>query len=358
MCLVGACCLFVLSVSAQAKGDKARQGGVEVQQVQLFPDVPMNEVRLEAVVRVPKAGKYTLTCKRSCYPDEDPEAATIVMPLRLQKGDNEVSVLIDMGENPHLWSEYHPALYRLYITLANKKGVGEKLLETLALRQWDWNDDVAKDVGGRGWTLNGLPVLLRPVDESLLDMPVPNPDAPVAQWHHFFRQAREKGFNHLHRPLEATTAAMLEAADLVGFYLHIDDPDTLGRFTNHPSVMPYEPHSDALRYMAPLTLVAEMADTCLSTDTLKADLLLANFTEDDHRQPVCWQLRSIDADGQPDGHFSADGEEDYVDAWQGGITRITSVIVPLAGIQAPCRLRLTVSTEGATLQRDVEVRKP
>ncbi len=351
-------CMLALPVDGQTAKGVVRQGGVEVCRVRLVPDVPMNEVRVEALVRVPRAGRYTLTCQRSCYPDEDPAAATLVVPLRLQQGENEVEALIDMGENPHLWSEFHPDLYRLRITLADRKGVGEEVVETLALRQWEAEDDAAAGAGTPRWMLNGLAVLLRPVDVGRMNLPVPVDGAPSADWLRFFRHAREQGFNHLHQPLASVGTAMLAAADTVGFYLSVDDlPDTAGRFANHPSLMPPVPHADTLLYAAPLALVVETADTLLPTDTLTASVLLANYTEDDHRQPVRWQLRSVDADGHPDGHFSAEGEEDYVDAPQGEVSRVATLNVPLSGIQPPRRLRLNVSTEGATLSHDVQVER-
>lgn len=347
--LVCVWCMLALPVGGQTAKGVVRQGGVEVCRVQLFPDVPMNEVRVEALVRVPRAGRYTLTCVRSSYPDEDSVAATLVMPLRLQQGENEVSVLIDMGENPHLWSEFHPDLYRLRMTLVDRKGVGEEVVETLALRQWEVDDDAAVGKDTPRWMLNGLAVLLRPVDEGRMELPVPSDDASSADWLRFFRHARERGFNHLHPMPSTVSTAMLAAADTVGFYLSVDDlPDTLTRFDNHPSLMPRVPHTDTLLYAAPLTLVVEAADTLLPTDTLTANVLLANYTEDDHHQPIRWQLQSVGADGHPDGHFSAEGDEDYVDAPQGEVSRVATVSVPLSGVQSPCRLLLTVSTEGAT----------
>lgn len=347
--LVCVWCMLALPVGGQTAKGVVRQGGVEMCRVQLIPDVFMNEVRVEALVRVPRAGRYTLTCVRSSYPDEDPVAATLVMPLRLQQGENEVSVLIDMGENPHLWSEFHPDLYRLRMTLVDRKGVGEEVVETLALRQWEVDDDAAVGKDTPRWMLNGLAVLLRPVDEGRMELPVPSDDASSADWLRFFRHARERGFNHLHPMPSAVSTAMLAAADTVGFYLSVDDlPDTLTRFDNHPSLMPRVPHTDTLLYAAPLTLVVEVADTLLPTDTLTANVLLANYTEDDHHQPIRWQLQSVGADGHPDGHFCAEGDEDYVDAPQGEVSRVATVSVPLSGIQPPRRLLLTVSTEGAT----------
>lgn len=350
-------CVLTLPACARTKVGSDRQGGVEVCQVQLFPDVPMNEVRVEVVVRVPKAGKYTLTCERSCYPDEDPDLATHQETVRLQKGENTVSVLIDMGENPHLWSEFHPDLYRFRVALASKKGLGEAT-ETLSMRQWEQDEYAPEAPYGSPWRLNGLGEMLRPLVPQQLDVPVPVPDAPSADWLRFFQHAREKGFNHMHQTLEAATPSMLAAADTAGFYLHIDEPDTPYRIAGHPSIMPYMPHADTLLYTAPLAFMVELGTIYLSTDTLKGDILLANYTEDDHRQPVRWTFQSIDAAGQPDGHLSTDGEEDYVDAWQGEVTRVTTLNVPLSGIQAPQRLRLTVSTEGATLLHDIDIRQP
>ena len=350
-------CLCALPASGRKKEARAPQGVVELSDVRLMPDVPMNEVRIELTVSVPKAGKYTLTCTRSCYADEDPDAATLQMPLRLKKGENEVSALLDMGENPHQWSEFHPDLYSLHLRIEGKKGVGETD-ETLFLRQWEEDDYAPASLHGMQWTLNGLAVLLRPLSASYLPEGTPAADAPSSAWLRFFREAQAKGFNHWHPSPQSVTPALLAAADTVGFYLHIDEPDTLERYDRHPSVMPHEPHADTLLVMAPLSLDAEVGRIYLADDTIKGDILLYNFTEDDHRQPVHWQLQSISTDGEPDGHFATQGEEDYVDAFQGQVTHVGTLCVPLSGLQAPRRLLLTLSTQGATSQRFIDVRPP
>lgn len=358
-------CLCALPASGRKKEARAPQRVVELCRVRLTPDVPMNEVRVEATARVEKAGKYTLTLTRSCYADEDPDAATIQVPLRLKKGENEVEALIDMGENPHQWSEFHPDLYSLHLRLEGKNGVGETD-ETLFLRQWEEDDYAPASLHGMQWRLNGLAVLLRPLavspsqgeETSSGAVAPPSADATSAQWLRFFREAQGLGFNHWHPQAAAVTPALIAAADTAGFYLHIDEPDTQERYDRHPSVMPYVPHADTLLVTAPLSLDAEVGRIYLADDTIQGDILLYNFTEDDHRQPVSWQLQSIGTDGEPDGHFATQGEEDYVDAFQGEVTRVSTLSVPLSGIQAPRRLRLTLSTQGATRQRCIDVRQP
>ena len=341
--------LYTYPTFAQTGDSGARQDRVELCQVQLFPDVPMNEVRLEAVVRVPKAGKYTLMCERSCYPDEDPDLATLLVPLRLQKGENTVSVLIDMGENPHQWSEFHPDLYRLHLTLAGKKLQDEKK-QTFTMR------NITKE--GAQWVVNGNWVFLRGICEQEQSLPT-----KVEDWRRFFSVLKQSGMNFYRFQTQEPTAEALMAADELGVYVSSED-DT---FTESPQTLHYQEIPQYAGVLFPdvrgasldsvnlpeafrawtqaVVPIAEMEKDCWNVcDTLHADFAISNYTEDDYRQPLVWQVYSVDEAGNRTDLFLREGEVDYVDAWQGEVTKIGDMELPLSELKAPTSLCLELTT--------------
>lgn len=347
--------LYTYQTYAQTGDSSARQGGVELCQVQLFPDVAMNEVRVEAVARVPKAGKYTLTCQRSCYPDEDSDLATLIVPLRLQKGENTVSVLLDMGENPHLWSEFHPDLYQLHLTLANKK-LRDEQQQTFAMR------NITKE--GAQWVVNGNWVFLRGVCEQ--EQPLPS---KVEDWRLLFSSLKQNGLNFYRFPSQQPTAEALVAADEVGVYVSAEE----GMFTDNPQTLHYQEipqyagvlfpeildvTTDSMRlpeairaWSQAVVPIAEMEkDSWTACDTLRADLAISNYTEDDYRQPLVWQVYSVDEAGHRKDLFHQAGEVDYVDAWQGEVTKVGEIALPLSDLKTPTSLCLELTT-GAFLNR-------
>ena len=94
--------------------------------------------------------------------------------------------------------------------------------------------------------------------------------------------------------------------------------------------------------MVPL---AEMDTYCWNTlDTLRIDLVLSNYTEDDYHRPLQWRLFSVDSEGNATDLFRREGEVDYVDVWQGDVTKVGEISLSLRDITESTQLRLELQT--------------
>lgn len=533
-----------------------------LQSMQLYPDVVMNEVTARVKVYAEAAGKYKLTLTRSSFCEEEEEDCRTEQTVTLAKGINDIEVLLDMGESPRLWSEFHPDLYTVTAELEGK-ATSDKLVKTFGMRSFETE--------GTQFVVNGNKTFLRGTHDACVFPLTGYCPASVDEWRRLFVIAKQYGINHYRFHSYTPTEAAFQAADEVGIYLHTELPlwgtidsttvaqneflrheaftvlDFLG---NHPSFVglglgnelwgdvdemrrwlddfrqidsrhlyslgsnndlgwkgpkegedfyitcrvgggegfsthtrtsfsfadadgggilncnrpntsddfshavglcktpivshescqfqiypdykeipkytgvlyPYNleifrdrlkengltPQIDAFHWAtgkwamdcykadmeyclrtpgfggyqlldikdypgqgsalvgvldafmdskglvspdefrgwnAPVVPLARMKTHCYTTsDTLSVELDICNYTEDDYRQALTWTLQSIDVDGNADGAFHKDGEFDFFDAWQGEVTKVGDVVLPLKEVDHNVQLRLTLQS--------------
>lgn len=91
--------------------------------------------------------------------------------------------------------------------------------------------------------------------------------------------------------------------------------------------------------------MARMADYCLSTaDTLKAEIVVSNYTEDDYRRPLAWRLFGVNSRGEANGMLTKSGEIDFLEVPQGEVAAVGMIEVPLAEVDGTTQLRLELAT--------------
>ena len=117
-------------------------------------------------------------------------------------------VSVPIGHVVALWDEFHPHLYRIGIDL------GDDYYETtFGMREIGVKEHQVH--------LNRSPLLLRGIEEA----PLPAtglPPAEEATWLRIFRQAKERGLNHMRFSSYCPPEAAFSAADKLGFYLNVD----------------------------------------------------------------------------------------------------------------------------------------
>ena len=120
-----------------------------------------------------------------------------------------------MGDNPYLWDEFNPSLYRLYVTLDANKNTHKKEVE-FGMRDFK--------IEGKWFYVNGRKTMLRGTVENC-DFPLTG-YAPmdVESWERVFRICRNYGLNHMRFHSFCPPKAAFIAADRVGFYLQPEGP--------------------------------------------------------------------------------------------------------------------------------------
>lgn len=210
--------------------------------LQLYPDVEMNEVRARLSLVAEKAGKYEVCLSRSTYDDESDVKAVLKQKVVLKEGgQHEVELTMDMGENPHLWSEFHPDLYTMTAKLTSKTST-DSVMRTFGMRKFSTE--------GTQFVINGNKTFLRGTHDACVFPLTAYCPTDVNEWRRLFIIAKQYGINHYRFHSYTPTEAAFVAADELGIYLHAELPlwGTIDSTTVEQNAFLFAEGKDALHY--------------------------------------------------------------------------------------------------------------
>ncbi len=183
--------------------------------MQLEPDVDLNVVKAHIVVNVDKKGKYELRLQRNTYMDETEDECSVAELFAWTKGVQSVTMVLDMGDDPRMWSEFHPDLYTVTAVLKGK-GTGDEISERFGMRRFAVEDGQ--------FAINGNKTFLRGTHDACVFPLTGYCPADVEQWKRMFSIAKQYGINHYRFHSYTPTEAAFTAADELGIYLHTELP--------------------------------------------------------------------------------------------------------------------------------------
>lgn len=187
-----------------------------IRKMQIYPDVDMNEVKVRLeIFTTEKPGSRIVTLSRTAFDDEDKRLVTIKKKVKLNATLNTVELTMDMGENPHLWSEFHPDLYTLAATVSSKTST-DSVAKTFGMRKFATE--------GTQFTINGNKTFLRGTHDGCVFPLTAYCPTSVDEWRRVFIIAKQYGINHYRFHSYTPTEAAFIAADELGIYLHTELP--------------------------------------------------------------------------------------------------------------------------------------
>lgn len=196
-----------------------------IKKIQTFPDLEKHLVSVKISIHngltEPEAAKLILSAKSFNSP-ENRSNAPIAKRIICRSGEENITIDYPMGKDFLPWNEFHPALYHLNIQLVSK--AGRDIAETdFGMRSFQ--------IDGTQFAVNGVKTFLRGTVENC-DFPITG-YAPmdVASWLRVFKMAKSYGLNEMRFHSYCPPEAAFEAADLEGFYLHVEGPS----WANHGS---------------------------------------------------------------------------------------------------------------------------
>lgn len=146
-------------------------------------------------------------------------------------GDSLITVTTDirLGDSIQLWDEFNPALYNLSISLtAEAGGIKNSDYKTLKFGVRE-----LKAVGTR-FVFNGHPAFIRGTVNSS-EFPLTGyPPTDIKEWLRIFKTCKDYGLNAMRFHTWCPPEAAFEAADQLGLYLQVENPDwrfTVGKDT-------------------------------------------------------------------------------------------------------------------------------
>jgi len=228
---------------------RTQAASVSVGNVKVYPDVQKREVKV-VVDFSAKRGKYTvdLSVHEAAHPEKQVCAQTAQM-VNKSEGLAQMTFVLPMGEEVKLWSEFHPDLYTLELSVTGKQERDERSV-TFGMVQYATE--------GTRFKVNDHYTFMRGTHDACVFPLTAYCPTDKEEWLRTFRIAKEYGINHYRFHSYTPTEAAFEAADELGIYLHSELPmwgtlDTttveinqylrneafriLAAFGNHPSFM-------------------------------------------------------------------------------------------------------------------------
>lgn len=187
-----------------------------VENIQLYPDVSQNLVTVKMVLNSNKASIKNITLSAQSFNTSVYQTIQALSISKPRLNDDTLVIRYPMGEHPLLWSEFHPALYKLHITIGWKNGDMQKKEATFGMRSFT--------AQGKQFDINGHATFLRGTVENCVFPLTGYPPMQEKDWERIFRIAKSYGLNHMRFHSYCPPDAAFAAADIVGFYLQPEGP--------------------------------------------------------------------------------------------------------------------------------------
>lgn len=183
-------------------------GPAWIEDAQVFPSARKHNARIVVEVGDASDGEIEARARAIGLQPSTPE-----VQARGAVRDGRAELVIDLGEQAHLWDEFSPNLYALTLTLSSSLGRDQRELR-FGLR------DLATD--GTRFTVNGRRVFMRGTLECA-DFPLTgHPPMDEASWRREFATVKAYGLNHLRFHSWCPPEAAFRVADELGLYLQIE----------------------------------------------------------------------------------------------------------------------------------------
>ena len=190
---------------------------VYLSNVKLYPDILHKLVKvkleIENITGHPIEGTIKLQARSLRNNGKE-----ILSPLETRVTIDSTSQILEldypMGSNPKLWDEFNPNLYSMNIQVTGGKKMKDSKDIAFGMREFKTH--------GTQFTINGRATFLRGTLECAIFPETGYPPTDTGSWMRIFRIARAHGLNHMRFHSWCPPEAAFIAADLAGFYLHVE----------------------------------------------------------------------------------------------------------------------------------------
>lgn len=186
---------------------------INIGNIQVYPNVAGKKIATKISVKNPtgKVVKISIVLNVNGINPSYHKASDFELGI----GENLLTMNYPMGDSARLWSEFHPALYKLTAVLTEKSTMQTDVVETtFGMRE-------IKAVGNQ-LQINGKPLFLRGTLECAIFPKTGYPPTTTGEWLRIYNVCRAHGLNHLRFHSWCPPEAAFEAADQAGFYLHVE----------------------------------------------------------------------------------------------------------------------------------------
>jgi hypothetical protein len=187
---------------------------VFISDIEIYPDIEHKQARTKLIIQNTTKSQANARISIVAVPEGKDTTGGMMMDQILSPGSNEIEINYPMGENPLLWDEFQPDLYRMKVTVTDPESRNDNKEVTFGMREFKTK--------GTQFTINGRPLFLRGTLECAIFPETGYPPTDTASWMRIYRIARAHGLNHLRFHSWCPPEAAFTAADHAGFYLHVE----------------------------------------------------------------------------------------------------------------------------------------
>lgn len=194
---------------------------VHLEDVQLYPDLPNHRVlarirignfsrkTVRTVVRLQAEGQQAISANAG-----EEELLPVEAKVEIGPDSSYLEISYPMGNHPLLWDEFHPNLYQMQISLGTSDGERDVKRIQFGMREFTGS--------GTQFSINGRLTFLRGTLECAIFPMTGYPPTDRGSWMHILSVARSYGLNHIRFHSWCPPEAAFDAADRLGFYLHVE----------------------------------------------------------------------------------------------------------------------------------------
>ena len=187
-----------------------------IDEIKVYPDLEKKTAKIIVSIKNPGnidfKGKLTLQAQGINSLNDrklSPKNVTIVTK------SGEQQVIVDYKiQNPQLWSEFTPALYKLSADLKEKGKVVDHQMVDFGMREFKTD--------GTRFQINGRPVFLRGTTECCIFPITGYPPSDINSWERVLQTCKDYGLNHVRFHSFCPPEAAFIAADKLGIYFHVE----------------------------------------------------------------------------------------------------------------------------------------
>ena len=191
---------------------------VFISDVRIYPDIHNKTAKVIVALNnkpgTPFKGKIVLNAESFNTPGADNHSVKVVK-VSTSSGEIQLVVNYTLGQRMKLWSEFNPALYKLFVSLKDSKG------NSLDNRSVDFGMREFK-VNGTRFEVNGQQVFLRGTLECCIFPLTGYPPTDVRSWEKVLQTCKDYGLNHIRFHSWCPPEAAFIAADKLGIYFQIE----------------------------------------------------------------------------------------------------------------------------------------
>lgn len=187
---------------------------IYIDKIAIFPRVREKNVEIIATVinktEVSEEGTLNVT---ACAGGRGKDVPAKSESVTIKPGSNRIVLTLPMGDEPLLWDEYTPNLYRLEAQLTGS-GMDSRKADHFGMRNLGAEN--------RRFTVNGTPVFLRGTLECSIFPLTGYPAMDREYWTKIYHAVKEHGLNHVRFHSWCPPKAAFEVADSMGVYLQVE----------------------------------------------------------------------------------------------------------------------------------------